>query len=80
MAKEPTLKTRRYSSVVIDGIHYVPATSKPLKAEEKRLLAEVYGKLWTEAYYDPWNEDTKKFAQPLADMMTKLNDMLRFKS
>jgi hypothetical protein len=63
--------------VQIDGVNYRRETE--LEAEARRLLSEVYGCLWTEAYYDPDSEDTRKFAQPLAEKMSRLNELLKFK-
>jgi hypothetical protein len=74
------MNARKYSRVSIDGISYVPATERPLGEQARALLNEVYGRLWTEAHYDPWNEQTKKFAQPLADKMSELNKLLGFKA
>lgn len=72
-------KLRRYHEVNIDGVRYVPSRKRPLHDEERKLLSEVFGQLWTEAYYDPTNESTRKFAQPLADKMSELNKLLGFK-
>ncbi len=43
------------------------------------LLNEVYGRLWCEAYYDPYNEITRKFAEPLSDKLSQVNKLLGFK-
>jgi hypothetical protein len=45
-----------------------------------RLLAHVYGSLWCEAYYDPLNDATRAFAQPLALQMQAANAILKFKA
>ena len=50
-----------------------------LTDKEKQLLAEVYGKLWMEAHYDPDSEQTQKFSAPLSDKMQELNKTLKFK-
>jgi hypothetical protein len=50
-----------------------------LTKTQKEQLSEVYGKLWAEACYDPMNESTRKFASPLAVIMQKLNEDLKFK-
>lgn len=71
---------RKYDSVVIDGVHYVAADPPPFLDEAAKLLAEVYGVLWTEANYDPINESTRKFAKPLADKMMEANKLLGFRS
>ena len=64
-------------TVVIDGINYVAETE--LQKETRLLLCDIYGTLWTEAYYDPDSEETRKFAKPIADKMTELNKILGFK-
>jgi len=72
-------KLLKYHSVNIDGVKYIPAIERPLEQEAIKLLSEVYGRLWTEAYYDPMNESTRKFSKPLSDKMSKLNKLLKFK-
>jgi hypothetical protein len=67
--------------IMIDGVEYVPVT-KAMGGdytEAMRLLAQVYGVLWTESYYDPYNESTKNFAIPLSEKMERANAILRFK-
>ena len=64
--------------VLIDGVRYVPAEEHPAE-EAMKLLRDVYGSLWIEAYYDPTNEMTRRFAQPLADKMRDANKVLGFK-
>jgi hypothetical protein len=70
---------RKYDSVVLDGIHYVPAERPPLLEDAAKLLAEVYGVLWTEVCYDPTNEHTREFAKPLLDKMAEANKLLGFR-
>ena len=43
------------------------------------LLNDVYGRLWCEAYYDPYNEKFREFCAPLADKMSEANKILGFK-
>lgn len=50
-----------------------------LTPEAKQILGYVYGALWAEGYYDALNESTEKFARPLADKMSRLNEILKFK-
>lgn len=64
--------------VMIDGKRYVPAELSP-QAEAMKLLAQVYNRLWAEAYYDASSKNTEDFAKPLADLMSKANDILGFK-
>jgi hypothetical protein len=64
--------------VEIDGVAYV--RREPTEEATLRLLAEVYGALWTEAHYDPANESTRRFAEPLAAKMREANKTLRFKA
>jgi hypothetical protein len=67
--------------VTIDGVEYVRADRDLVDyAEAMRLLGEVYGSLWTEAYYDAYNDSTKKFATPLHEKMARANEILRFKT
>lgn len=49
------------------------------KDELFNLLNEIYGRLWTEGYYDPDCEATRKFARPLSDKMGRVNEILGFK-
>lgn len=67
--------------VTIDGVVYRPETeAEAALAEDARtLLSQVYGTLWAEAYYDGGSDELMKFAQPLADKMSALNDILKFK-
>lgn len=70
--------TETIKTVVIDGVEYVPRdTFIPDRA--MKLLSEVYGTLWAEGYYDPITEAVGKFARPLSDKMSELNDILGFK-
>ena len=64
--------------VTIDGKEYVRADLSP-SGDVLRLLAEVYATLWTEAFYDPYNDRTRKFAEPLARKMQEANKILNFK-
>lgn len=73
------MTARKYERVSLDGESYILAEERPLDAEARKLLSEVYGRLWTEAHYDPDNESTRKFAQPLAEKMSRLNTLLGFK-
>lgn len=56
-------------------------TPKPGKREQEMadLLHDMYCRLWTEAFYDPDNEATKKFAKPLAEILMGANEVLKFK-
>lgn len=57
-------------------------TDKPapvIHDEAFRLLREVYSALWTEAYYDPYSEDTKAFARPLVEKMKRVGELLGFR-
>jgi len=63
--------------VIIDGVRYRPETE--MEAEAKRLLSQISAALWAEAYYDPFNDSTKRFAAPLADKMKRLNELLGFR-
>lgn len=63
--------------IVIDGITYTAETET--QAEEIKLLSEITYALWSEAFYDPYNESTQKFAEPLAFKMRRLNEIIGFK-
>jgi hypothetical protein len=64
-------------NVEIDGVRYHPEQLLEKRAME--LLNEIYGSLWAEAFYDPFNDSTQKFAIPLSEKMTELNAILHFK-
>ena len=53
--------------------------AKGLTDEAVRLLRDVYGALWIEAYYDPYNDYMREWAKPLADKMQRLNELYGFK-
>jgi hypothetical protein len=63
--------------VLIDGVKYRPET--PLEAEVIHQLRCLYAALWTEAYYDPENKDTKAFAMDTVKYIQRLNEILKFK-
>jgi hypothetical protein len=71
--------SRRFERVSLNGEAYIPAEERPLDMEARELLHDIYGSLWMEAFYDPANEATRTFAEPLARKMKKLNEMLGFK-
>ena len=64
-------------SVEINGGKYFRQTEQDIRVNQ--LLSDVYGQLWAEACYDPYNESTRKFALPLYKKMYKLNTILKFK-
>ena len=47
--------------------------------EGKRLLCELYGKIWCEACYDPTNRERQAFASELLPLIKQANDLLEFK-
>lgn len=63
--------------VMIDGILYLPQTE--LQIEARKLLHDVYGTLWTNAFYDPYSEEIGEFAKPIAAKMMRLNEILGFR-
>ena len=66
--------------VRIDGVTYAPVPDSADEIDKAMaLLREVYGTLWIEAYYDGMSEQTRRFAQPLSDLMSKANKTLHFK-
>jgi hypothetical protein len=68
---------REPHKVLIDGEPYFPLAEEQF--EVKKLLREVYGILWAEAYYDPYNEETEKLALRVVEKMARLNELLKFK-
>jgi hypothetical protein len=66
--------------VTIGGVAYVPRNSTDMTDEVRRLLNSLYGKIWTEACYDPDNFHTKRYADRLLDDIQRLNELLKFKT
>jgi hypothetical protein len=62
--------------VEIDEIPYYPESA--LDKEAKKLLREVYLKIWQEACLDPTNPISQKFATSLLSEMSQANDILHF--
>lgn len=50
-----------------------------LHPAEKEALYKLYQLIWTEAYYDPYSEDTEAFARKLMPHIKLLNERWRFK-
>jgi hypothetical protein len=46
---------------------------------EAKILNEIYGTLWMDAYYDPPSAEIQKYAKPIADKLSVLNKTLKFK-
>jgi|SRR5580765_4571904 len=44
-----------------------------------KALSDLYGLIWIEACYDPYNQKTKEFAETLLPHIRLLNDVLKFK-
>ena len=63
--------------VEINGEKFFRQTEQDKRINQ--LLTEVYGRLWAEAFYDPYNKSTREFALPLYKKMYKLNTILKFK-
>lgn len=68
-----TKEGRRYR------MYEIPPIRLCLTDRQKELLDKIYGILWMDAYYDPQSEEIRKYAKPLADMMSELNKDLHFK-
>lgn len=68
--------------ITLNGVRYVRPSYAELSEEDRetvaKLLHDIYGKLWAEAYYDPYNESVKKFATPLCKKMAQVNKILKF--
>ena len=72
-------------NVLIDGVIYIPeferiVSDSDLGKEVVSILRNIYGSLWIEAYYDPTNKTIQEFATPLAKKMSRLNEILAFKT
>jgi hypothetical protein len=57
------------------GLLCKPDEVKPLF----KALSELESKLWCEAFYDPYNEHTRKFAKELMPFMDEVKKILQFK-
>ena len=57
------------------GLLCKPSEVKPLMAA----LARVYGQIWCEACYDPYNDSTRQFAKKMIDDIQFANSILHFK-
>ena len=66
--------------MVIDGTTYIAAESTHFNSEVMKLLSSLYGKIWTEACYDPDNDESRRFALRCLQDIQKLNELLGFKS
>lgn len=65
--------------VEIDEAQYGFLCKRDEVAPLMRELSALYGDIWTEAVYDPFNEDTRRFAQRLLPMIQAANKILHFK-
>jgi hypothetical protein len=64
--------------IIIDGVEYVPkATIIP--EECLKAFGEIYGLVWTEACYDPYNEQTRKFAKKVWPHVLLINEALKIR-
>jgi hypothetical protein len=73
----PINRTKDKNSMI--KVNFTVEKKNPLTKEQLALLNDVYGALWVEAYYDPRSSETREFARPLAEKMSKLNEALKFK-
>jgi hypothetical protein len=64
-------------NIVIDGVTYHAETE--IEKEARLLLSEIYGSLWAEAFYDPYNDATQKFAESLSIKMIRVNEIMGFR-
>lgn len=62
-----------------NGLSVTVERPSVLTERQQNALAQVYGKLWIEANYDPESESLRKFAAPLSKIMQELNKELHFK-
>lgn len=65
--------------VEIDESQYGLLCKRDEVAPLMKELSALYGAIWTEAKYDPYNEDTRTFAARLLPMIQAANKILRFK-
>ena len=42
-------------------------------------LDKLYGKIWTECRYDPYNEETEKYANSLLPLIQEASEILGFR-
>lgn len=64
---------------IIDDLRKLSAYESQVNSKEvKSLLHSIYGVLWTEVHYDPYNESTRKFASDLLPKIKRLNELLKF--
>lgn len=64
---------------IIDDLRKLSAHESQINSKEvKSLLHSMYGVLWTEVHYDPYNEETRKFASGLLPKIQRLNELLKF--
>lgn len=54
-------------------------TKKVLTDEDVKNLHDLYSKIWIEACYDSFNEDTRNYANELLPLIKKLNKSLGFR-
>lgn len=71
---------RKYTTVSLDGVSYIPADDRPLDKEARALLASLWNSIKAEVHYDPDCEATRKFAAYLEPKITRLNELLGFKA
>lgn len=64
----------------VNGEIYYRSPGCDLSDECKRLLSDLYERIWCDAFYDCFNESTRKFARELNPMIARLNEILKFKS
>lgn len=60
-------------------VEKVTKTEYVFPSEFMDALKKVDGLIWIEAFYDPTNESTQKFARELSPYMKTLNGILGFK-
>jgi hypothetical protein len=57
------------------GLLCKPSEVEPLM----KALSRVYGLIWCEACYDPYNDATRQFAKKMLDDIQFANTILQFK-
>lgn len=66
--------------IEIDESKYGLLCKKEEAETVKKNLCHLYGIIWSEARYDPYNEHTQKFADRMLPLISDLNKILKFKA
>lgn len=65
---------------IIDELQKINSFNQQLDGEEvKSLLSSLWVTIYTEAWYDPYNSDTKRICHGMLTKIDRLNALLNFK-